>query len=218
MCVIPDYNGVASISQLLKIIGLFCKRALWNRRYSAYMYVSDSYVCPEYYGVATISRLLKIIGLFRKRALWKKRYSAKETYNFKEPTNRSHAICICVSGLIHSFICEPWLIHSFICVSWLIHSFTCVSWLIYMCVMPTFEAASFIYVDMCVMTHWLIHTCSYVSHDSSTHSYVCHAYFQSSLIHIGWHVCDDSLTHSYMFICVSWLIHSFICESSQLSK
>jgi len=46
------------------------------------------------YGVATTSRLLKIIGLFCKRALWKRRYSAKETYNFKEPTNRSHPIAI----------------------------------------------------------------------------------------------------------------------------
>ena len=33
------------------------------------------------------SRLLKMIGLFCKRALQKKRYPAKETYNFKEPTN-----------------------------------------------------------------------------------------------------------------------------------
>jgi len=48
------------------------------------------YVC---YGVATISRLLKIIGLFCKRALYKRRYSAKETYDFKEPTNRSQPIC-----------------------------------------------------------------------------------------------------------------------------
>jgi len=44
------------------------------------------------YGVATGIRLLKIIGLFCKRALWKRRYSAKETCNFKEPTNRSHPI------------------------------------------------------------------------------------------------------------------------------
>jgi len=44
------------------------------------------------YGAATISRLLKIIGLFYKRALQKRRYSAKETRNFKEPTNRSHPI------------------------------------------------------------------------------------------------------------------------------
>jgi len=44
------------------------------------------------YRVATISRLLKITGLFCKRALQKRRYSAKETYNYKEPTNRSHPI------------------------------------------------------------------------------------------------------------------------------
>ena len=42
--------------------------------------------------VATMSRLLKITGLFCKRALQKRLYSAKEAYNFKEPTNRSHPI------------------------------------------------------------------------------------------------------------------------------
>ena len=47
------------------------------------------------YGVAKISRLLKIIGLFCKRALQKRQYSAKETYNFKAPTNRSHTISMC---------------------------------------------------------------------------------------------------------------------------
>ena len=45
------------------------------------------------YGVATLRRLLKIIGLFCKRALEKRPYSGKETYNFKEPTDRSHPIC-----------------------------------------------------------------------------------------------------------------------------
>ena len=44
------------------------------------------------YGVASTSRLLKIIGLFCKRALQKRLYSAKETYNLKEPTNRSHPL------------------------------------------------------------------------------------------------------------------------------
>jgi len=39
-----------------------------------------------------MSRLLKIRGLFYKRALSKSLYSAKETYNLKEPTNRSHRI------------------------------------------------------------------------------------------------------------------------------
>jgi len=42
------------------------------------------------YGVATISRPPEITGLFCKRAIQKRRYSAKETYHFKEPTNRSH--------------------------------------------------------------------------------------------------------------------------------
>jgi len=40
--------------------------------------------------VASVSRLLKMIGLFCKRALQKRRCSAKETYIFKESTNRSH--------------------------------------------------------------------------------------------------------------------------------
>jgi len=44
------------------------------------------------YGVATITRLLKIIVLFCRIAslLWGS--FAKETYDFKEPTNRSHPI------------------------------------------------------------------------------------------------------------------------------
>jgi len=47
----------------------------------------------RFYGVATISGLLKIIGLLIKRALSKGRYYPKETYYFKEPTNRSLPIC-----------------------------------------------------------------------------------------------------------------------------
>jgi len=46
------------------------------------------------YGVATISRLLQIIGLFCKGALQKRPIFSKETYNFKEPTKRSHAILV----------------------------------------------------------------------------------------------------------------------------
>jgi len=54
-----------------------------------------------HYGVATVSRLLKIICLFCKRALQKRWYSAKETYNFKEPTNRSHRIAHCRDVMPH---------------------------------------------------------------------------------------------------------------------
>ena len=51
------------------------------------------------YGVAAISRLLKIIGLFCRRALHKRLYSAKETYNCKEPTPRSHPIVHSMRGV-----------------------------------------------------------------------------------------------------------------------
>jgi len=44
------------------------------------------------YGMATISRLLNIIGLFCRSASLLQGSLAKETYNFKEPTNRSHPI------------------------------------------------------------------------------------------------------------------------------
>jgi len=68
------------------------------------------------YGVATISRLLKIIGLFCKRALSKNLYSAKETYDFQEPTNRSHPISKCdvrsswkrFSGFIYVWLIRQW--------------------------------------------------------------------------------------------------------------
>jgi len=36
---------------------------------------------------ACVSRILKITGLFCKRALQKRLHFAKETYDFKEPTN-----------------------------------------------------------------------------------------------------------------------------------
>ena len=44
---------------------------------------------------------LKITGLFCKRALYKRLYSAKETFNLKEPTNRSHRI----RGITHA-VCQ----------------------------------------------------------------------------------------------------------------
>jgi len=50
--------------------------------------------------VATISGLLKMVGLFCKRALSKRLYSAKETYNLKESTNRSHPIHIHKQALL----------------------------------------------------------------------------------------------------------------------
>jgi len=42
--------------------------------------------------VATVSRLFRIIGLFCRISSLLYGSFAKETYNFKEPTNRSHPI------------------------------------------------------------------------------------------------------------------------------
>ena len=61
------------------------------------------------YGVATIRRLLKITGLFCKRALQKRLFAAKETYNFKKPTNCSHPTCV----LKAMFVCGKRTIHIF---------------------------------------------------------------------------------------------------------
>jgi len=55
----------------------------------SYTWVYSTGAC---YGVATICRLLKITGLFCKRALQKRPIFCKETYDFKEPANRSHPI------------------------------------------------------------------------------------------------------------------------------
>jgi len=44
------------------------------------------------YGVALVSRIDTIIGLFCKRALYNSHYSAKKTWNFVDPTSRSHPI------------------------------------------------------------------------------------------------------------------------------
>ena len=65
--------GVATISRLLKIMGLFCRISSLLR-------------------VARISRLLEIMGLFCRMSSLLQGFFAQETYHFKEPTNRSHPI------------------------------------------------------------------------------------------------------------------------------
>ena len=51
-----------------------------------------SWASTYVYGVAMISRLLKIIGLLCRISSLLLSSFAKEAYNFKEPTNRSHPI------------------------------------------------------------------------------------------------------------------------------
>ena len=54
----------------------------------------NMYINKDVYGVATICRLLKIISLFCRISSLLQGSFAKETCNFKEPTNRSHPIPI----------------------------------------------------------------------------------------------------------------------------
>ena len=75
------------------------------------------------YGLATISRLLKIIGLFCKISSLLQGSFAKETYNFKEPTNRSHPIS--VSMVIYTPLCM-YIVCACVCVSVCVRLCVCV--------------------------------------------------------------------------------------------
>jgi len=65
-------------------------------------------------GCLRLVGFFQIVGLFCKQALWKRQYSAKETYHFKEPTNRSHpiwsALWLTLNGLLSLPLCT-WHIH-----------------------------------------------------------------------------------------------------------
>jgi len=62
-----------------------------------------SHSATHIYGVATMSRLLKIIRLFCRIQSLLQGSFANETYNLKEPTNRSHPICL---SFIEQHICD----------------------------------------------------------------------------------------------------------------
>jgi len=76
---------------MLRIARFVCEDSPLSRKV-AYISTLTPIYTYSLYGAGTSRRTLKIIGLSYKRALWKRRYSAKETYNFKQPTNRSHPI------------------------------------------------------------------------------------------------------------------------------
>ena len=150
------------------------------------------------YGVASISRPLKIIGLFRRISslLWGS--FAKETYNFKEPTNRSHPIWHDSHKRHDSFISLPrtsfdrktrMMLQFYVMNDWFVwdmtHSHIWETWLIHM------------RDTTCSYETWLIH----VRHDSfmwdMTHS--CETW----LIHVR----HDSFMWDMTDSCETWLIH-----------
>jgi len=168
--------------------------------------MSDMTDLYPWYGVAATSRLLKITGLFCKRDLWKRRYSAKEAYHFKEPTHRSHPICLSITTTILQIwdtagFCD--MSHS--CIWY--DSVVCVTWLIYTCVMTLDKDKDSIHVrhDSFICLTWAICKCD------MTHPYVWHdsRWWRRSYICGIWHVPMCDMTHSYewhdSFICVIWL-------------
>ena len=100
------YYGLASISRLLKIIGLFCKRALLKRRYSTKEtcnfeeptnrshHIRRLGICGSNHDIGLFGRISSLVyGSF-----------AKETYNFKERT-------FCKRATYHDSICIPSIAH-----------------------------------------------------------------------------------------------------------
>ena len=94
-----------------------------------------------WYGVATISRLLKIIGLFCRISSLLLDSFAKETYNFKEPTNRRHPICVwlgyCWCGIgiyIYAYIHTYMVCNIYIYIYIYIHIYIYIVCNMYICI------------------------------------------------------------------------------------
>jgi len=103
---------------------------VWVGRIEQYVRLRTSYLIFFFFllhilhssGVALVSRIDKIMSLFCKRALQKRRYSAKETYNFIDPTDRSHPILYTIRlgrlqhCLIRVFVCVCMCVCVCVCV------------------------------------------------------------------------------------------------------
>jgi len=135
--------------------------------------------------VATISRLLTIIGLFCRISSLLYGSFAKETYNFKEPTTRSHLIlsacschthmcmhknartflfigmCIFICNYTHAYIVR--YIYTYVHVYIHIYVYT----FIYICVYGDLHRATVpiscrVQADMCMCIYVYIYKCIYV--------------------------------------------------------
>jgi len=139
--------------------------------------------------VLTIGRLLQNIGLFSKRALLKRRYSAKETDNFKEPTNCSHPIDEIVSiymykGDVHIFTRESLnmcvYIHIYMCIYVYTHLHICV----YVC-LQRFVEYIYTHICGCAYTYMHISICMYTH--IYTYMWMCIYTHRWELLHVCLH-------------------------------
>jgi len=164
-------------------------------------------MCFSRYGVVTIRRLLKIIGLFCRISSLLQGSFAKESYNFKKPTNRSHPICLQPPHSISSVAREG-------IFTW--HDvFTWRKIFTYVASLMHIRDMTHVYVrhDPFICVTWLVHMCD------MTHSYILYAllavvyalliaklYLRDMALYT-WH--DSHMWHDQI-ICVTWLIH--ICN------
>jgi len=139
------------------------------------------------YGVALVSRIDKIIGLFCKRALQKRQYSAKETYNFIDPTDRNHPICI--------YVCRKGMPGS---ISELLYNVLINIPYLYICIYLN------IYVNICIHIYTCMHLCVYIY--VYIHAYIhIHTYiyvYVHTYVHT-WKNCMHSplpSTHAHIFV------------------
>ena len=109
--------------------------------------------------LATISRLLESIGLFCKRALQKRPILSKETYNFKEPNNRSHPIS-CWHDVWFCFDC--WSARM-VCVCVCVCVCMCVRVRVCVCVCVCVCSCVCVCLCMCVGVHVCVRVCVCVS-------------------------------------------------------
>ena len=134
------------------------------------------------YGVATMSRPLQIIGLFCRILFLFKGSFAKETYDFKEPTDRSHPIramrnvngaimsartrCSRVQQLrevhLYSALCVYVHIHIYICTYTYIFTFTYVYVHIHIYIYVHIHIYMYVYIHICTYTYTYVHIHIYI--------------------------------------------------------
>jgi len=217
--------GIATISRLLQIIGLFCRIS----------YLSWSSFAKETYDFmepTTFSHPIPVLAFIC--VIWLL-HMCDMTPSYVPPRR---SCLLCVTWLNHtcdmthsdtwhdSFIYVTWLLHVcdmipacvmipsyiwhdlFICAipcffsdMWR-KSFMCVTWLLHMCDMTP----SYLWHDVFIYVTWLLHTCE------RTPSYMWH----KSFICVKWLLHIRDMTPSYVwndsFIYVTWLLH--MCDGN----
>jgi len=159
----------------------------------------------SWHGVATISRLLKSIDLFCRISSLLQGSFAKETYNLKEPTNRSHPIStlpwpwhlpsqcqLCEFPYVYMFIQHTW----YICIHIHIYHF---------CKFPYVYIYSYVhdvyislFMYLCIYIHTILDRCINLANVSFVSFHMCIYLFNIHDIYI--YIYHFVSFHRYIFI------------------